>query len=57
MYFTIYDRLVKQLLKGTGADEIVATEPAKEFVAQWGDPAAFVERSYRSLWGHYAANA
>jgi cyclase len=57
MYFTIYDRLVKQLLKGTGADEIVATQPAKEFAPQWGDPAAFVERSYRSLWGHYAANA
>lgn len=57
MYFTIYDRLVQQLLKGTGADEIVATQPAREFASQWGDPAQFVERSYRSLWGHYAANA
>jgi cyclase len=57
MYFTIYDRLVTQLKKGTGADEIAATQPAKEFAAQWGDPDAFVERSYRSLWGHYAANA
>ena len=57
MYFTIYDRLVQSLLKGVGADEIVATQPAKEFVAQWGNPDAFVERSYRSLWGHYAANA
>jgi glyoxylase-like metal-dependent hydrolase (beta-lactamase superfamily II) len=57
MYFTIYDRLVQSLLKGVGADEIVATQPAKEFAAQWGNPDAFVERSYRSLWGHYAANA
>ncbi len=57
MYFTIYDRLVTQLKKGTGADEIAATQPAKEFAAQWGNPDAFVERSYRSLWGHYAANA
>jgi hypothetical protein len=57
MYFTIYDRLVTQLKKGTGADEIATTQPAKEFAAQWGDPDAFVERSYRSLWGHYAANA
>jgi cyclase len=57
MYFTIYDRLVQSLLKGLGADEIVATQPAKEFAAQWGNPDAFVERSYRSLWGHYAANA
>jgi cyclase len=57
MYFTIYDRLVQSLLKGVGADEIVATQPAREFVAQWGNPDAFVERSYRSLWGHYAANA
>ena len=57
MYFTIYDRLVTQLKKGTGADEIAVTQPAKEFAAQWGDPDAFVERSYRSLWGHYAANA
>ena len=57
MYFTTYDRLVQSLLKGVGADEIVATQPAREFVAQWGNPDAFVERSYRSLWGHYAANA
>lgn len=57
MYFTIYDRLVKLLMKGTGADEVSAAEPAKEFAPQWGNPDPFIERSYRSLWGHYAANA
>jgi glyoxylase-like metal-dependent hydrolase (beta-lactamase superfamily II) len=54
MYFTIYDRLVKCLNKGLAPEEVLATQPAKEFNPQWGDPSAFVTMAFESLWGHYA---
>jgi cyclase len=57
MYFEIYDRLVKQLVKGMGPEEAHASGPAKEFEAQWGDSRQFVLASFRSLWGHYAPDA
>lgn len=57
MYFTIFDRLVKELVKGKGPDEALATGPAKEFEARWGDSSRFVLDSFRSLWGHYAPDA
>jgi cyclase len=57
MYFEIYDRLVKQLVKGMGPDEAYATGPAKEFEAQWGDSRQFVLAAFRSLWGHFAPDA
>ena len=57
MYFEIYDRLVKQLVKGMGPDEAYATGPAREFEAQWGDSRQFVLAAFRSLWGHFAPDA
>lgn len=57
MFFAVYDRLVKQLIKGMGPDEAYATGPAKEFEARWGDSRAFVLAAFRSLWGHYAPDA
>jgi glyoxylase-like metal-dependent hydrolase (beta-lactamase superfamily II) len=57
MYMTIYERLVACLNKGMGPDEVVASAPAKEFAAQWGNPDVFVEAGFRSLWGHYAPDA
>jgi glyoxylase-like metal-dependent hydrolase (beta-lactamase superfamily II) len=57
MYFEIYDRLVKQLVKGMGPEEAHASGPAKEFEARWGDSRQFVLASFRSLWGHYAPDA
>jgi glyoxylase-like metal-dependent hydrolase (beta-lactamase superfamily II) len=57
MYFEIYDRLVKQLIKGMGPDEAYATGPAKEYEAQWGDSRPFVLAAFRSLWGHFAPDA
>jgi cyclase len=57
MYFQIFDRLVKQLIKGMGPEEAYQSGPAKEFEAQWGDSKAFVLASFRSLWGHYAPDA
>ena len=57
MYMTIYERLVAGLNKGLGPDEVVASAPAKEYEAQWGNPDVFVEAGFRSLWGHYAPDA
>ena len=54
MYYTIYERLVKCLTTGLGPDEMLATQPAKEFNPQWGDQSAFVTMAFKSLWGHYA---
>jgi cyclase len=57
MYFTIFDRCVKLLVKGLGPDEVVAEKPAKEFEEKWGNSDAFVAQSFKSLWGHYAPDA
>ncbi len=57
MYFQVFDRLVKQLVKGMGPQEAYETGPAKEFEAQWGDSKTFVLASFKSLWGHYAPDA
>ena len=57
MYFTVFDRLVKMLVKGLGPDEAVAQKPAKDYEAQWGDSDVFVKASFKSLWGHYAPDA
>jgi cyclase len=57
MYFHIFDRLVKQLVKSMGPDEAYESGPAKEYEAQFGDSKPFVLASFRSLWGHYAPDA
>ena len=57
MYFQIFDRCVKQLVKGMGPEEAADSKPAKEYEAQWGDSRAFVIASFKSLWGHYAPDA
>jgi len=57
MYFTIYDRLVKALTKGLSPAEALATEPAKEFKPGWGNPNAFLDMAFKSLWGHFAPDA
>jgi glyoxylase-like metal-dependent hydrolase (beta-lactamase superfamily II) len=57
MYFQVFDRLVKQLVKSMGPEEAYASGPAKEYEAQWGDSKAFVLASFKSLWGHYAPDA
>ena len=57
MYMTIFDRLVKLLVKGQGPDEVVAVRPAKEFDGQWGNSDVFVRAAFKSLWGHYAPDA
>jgi glyoxylase-like metal-dependent hydrolase (beta-lactamase superfamily II) len=57
MYFTVFDNLVKLLVKGLGPDEVVALKPAQAYAGQMGDPDVFVRASFKSLWGHYAPDA
>lgn len=57
MYFQIFDRCVKQLVKGMGPEECADSQPAKEYEMQWGDSRTFVIASFKSLWGHYAPDA
>ena len=56
-YFTIYDRLVKCLMKGLSPAESLQTDPAKGINTAWGDPTQFLTLSFKSLWGHDAADA
>ena len=57
MYFTVFDNLVKLLVKGLGPDEVVALKPAAAFEATMGPSDVFVRASFKSLWGHYAPDA
>ena len=57
MYFTVFDNLVKLLVKGLGPDEVVALKPAQAFEAKMGNADVFVRASFKSLWGHYAPDA
>jgi len=57
MYFQVFDRTVKQLVKGMGPDEVAAANLAQEYEAQWGNSRDFVVASFKSLWGHYAPDA
>ncbi len=57
MYLQIFDRLVKQLVKGMGPEEAYQSGPAREYEAQWGDSHAFAIAAFKSLWGHYAPDA
>ncbi len=56
-YFTIYDRLIKCLMKGLGPDETLKTEPAKGINPAWGEPTQFLTMAFKSLWGHVAPDA
>jgi cyclase len=57
MFFQIFDRCVKQLVKGMGPEECADTQPAKEYEARFGASREFVLASFKSLWGHYAPDA
>jgi hypothetical protein len=45
------------LTKGLSPAEAAATEPAQGINPQWGDPTPFVAMAFKSLWGHFAADA
>ena len=43
--------------QGLGVDEVVASNPAAEYEAKWGDSKAFTDMAFRSLWGHMAPDS
>jgi len=57
MLATIAGRLQRAIRQGLGPDEVVASNPTKEFNAEWGDPTQFTTQAFESLWGHFAPDA
>ena len=52
MLATVYDRMVKLIRKGMGADEMIANGVVDGF-EDWGDPALFMHNAYDAVYGHY----
>jgi cyclase len=57
IYSVVWERLAKLLYTGRGPDEAVAAHPTQEFDEQMGNPAEFVDRSFRSLWAYLTPDA
>jgi len=57
MYAAIAGRMQKMMRQGRGVDEVVASNPAAEYEAKWGDSKAFTNQAFRSLWGHMAPDS
>ena len=49
MYWALFKQFFVDFNKGFGPDDIVAAHPLKDFEAQYGDPAQFLDYAYRSL--------
>jgi cyclase len=52
MLVTLRERLHQMMRKGMGAEDMLAAGATKEFDARCGDPALFVNITYRGLWLH-----
>jgi glyoxylase-like metal-dependent hydrolase (beta-lactamase superfamily II) len=52
MLATVYDRMVKFIRKGMGADEMIANGIVEGF-EDWGDPTLFMHNAYDAVYGHY----
>jgi hypothetical protein len=40
------------MLKGYGADDMIAARASKKYDAKWGNPDRFIRQSYRGLYAH-----
>jgi cyclase len=49
MYWGLFKQFFIMFNKGFGPQDVVAAHPLKDFEAQYGDPAQFLEYAYRSL--------
>jgi cyclase len=52
MLAAMRERLVKLMRQGMGPQDMLNAGITKEFDAVWGDPALFLETSYRGMWLH-----
>lgn len=53
MLSAVMERLVKMLIQGLSANEMVAKAATREFDEKWGDPGLFVANVYRGLWARH----
>jgi cyclase len=49
MYWALFKTMFANFNKGFGPQDVIAARPLKDYEAQYGDPAAFLEAAYRSL--------
>lgn len=49
--------LSKMMRSGYGPEDVLAANPAKDFIAQMGDPTRFLTESFRSMWPRMAPDA
>ena len=49
MYWALFKQMFADFNKGFGPKDIVEARPLKDYEAQFGDPAQFLEAAYRSL--------
>jgi hypothetical protein len=49
--------LARMMRAGFGPADVLAAEPAKEYVARMGDPTRFLTESFKSLWPRLAPDA
>ncbi len=49
MYWALFKQMFADFNKGFGPKDIVEAHPLKDYEAQYGDPAQFLEAAYRSL--------
>ena len=52
MCFTVITRIGENYYKGGTWEEMLASNPTREFDGQFGDPALFLRQSYESAWYH-----
>jgi cyclase len=49
MYWALFKTMFANFNKGFGPQDVIAARPLKDYEAQYGDPAPFLDAAYRSL--------
>ena len=49
MYWALFRQMFANFNKGFGPQDVIAARPLKDYEAQYGDPAAFLDAAYRSI--------
>lgn len=49
MYWALFRQLFANFNKGFGPKDVIAARPLKDYEAQYGDPAQFLDAAYRSI--------
>ncbi len=50
--FTALQRIAESYYKGQTWEELVASQPTREFDANWGNPQLFLQTAYEGAWNH-----